>query len=284
MRLIFKCIPMVFKMLPPTPALSGYVRSHQLIHFVFAGNAHKPVKPYPPRPEQCLIFYPRDPLTIEYQATGQQIRQPRSIVSGQVVSRQNLHIGDDYVVIKVIFYPGALFHLVQLPLTEIIDLNVDAEAVFGQQMRLLNERLSSTENLETMVALVEEFLLSRIRQAKVACGSIDRVARLLLHRPNAFSLDELADQSCLSIRQFQRKFSQQVGVTPKWFSRISRFDKAFRLKSTSPHLDWLQIAVQTGYQDYQHLAKEFREFAGVWPNALIREEDLSPDRYFGFRE
>jgi AraC-like DNA-binding protein len=275
---------MVFKLIPPSPALSGYVRSYQLIHFVFAGNAHKPVKPYPPRPEQCLIFYPRDPLTIEYQATGRQIRQPRSIVSGQVVSRQNLHIGDDYIVIKVIFYPGALFHLVQLPLTEITDLNVDAEAVFGQPMRLLNERLSSAEHPGTMVALVEDFLLGSIRRSKIVTGAIDRVAKHLLYRPDSFSLDQLADQSCLSIRQFQRKFSQQVGVSPKWFSRISRFDKAFRLKAGHPGLDWLQVAVQTGYQDYQHLAKEFKEFAGVLPNVLIREESRAPDRYFGFKE
>jgi AraC-like DNA-binding protein len=275
---------MIFQLAAPSPALSPYVRHYQLIHFVFAGGAPRPVKPYPPRPEQCLIFYPRDPLTIEYLATGQKIRQPRSIVSGQVVSRQNLHIGDDYIVLKVVFYPGALFHLVQLPLTEITDSNVDAESVFGPQMRQLNERLGSTSELPAMVALVEAFLLRRLRMTQNAAGPLDQVARLLLYRPEAFSLDYLAAESCLSPRQFQRRFSQQVGVSPKWFSRISRFDRAFRLKCSHPGLDWLQVAVQTGYQDYQHLAKEFAEFAGVRPNVLVREESSSPDRYFGFRE
>src|SRR5258706_3915314 len=105
---------MIFKLISPCPALSQYVRSYQLIHFEFTGDDEKPVKPYPPRPEQCIIFYPRDPLTIEYQTTQQKIIQPRSIISGQVVSRQNLHIGNDYIVLKVIFYPGALFHFIQM--------------------------------------------------------------------------------------------------------------------------------------------------------------------------
>lgn len=133
---------MIFKLVQPCPPLTEYVRSYQLIHFVFASSMEKPVKPYPPRPEQCIIFYPRDPLTIEYQSTGQKIVQARSIISGQVVSRQNLHIGNNYIVIKVSFYPGALFHFTQMPLTNITDWNVDAESVFSKEIRLVNERLN----------------------------------------------------------------------------------------------------------------------------------------------
>ncbi|CAA9503435.1 MAG: Transcriptional regulator, AraC family [uncultured Segetibacter sp.] len=150
---------MIFKLLQPSALLSPYVKNYQLIHFVFIDNNEKTVKPYPPRPEQCIIFYPRDPLTIEYQATHRRFIQPRSIVSGQVVTRQNLHIGNDYIVFKVIFYPGALFHFTQMPLTEITDDNIDAESVFSKEMRLVNERLNSLDNLETMVEIVEDFLL-----------------------------------------------------------------------------------------------------------------------------
>jgi len=275
---------MIFKLIPPCPALSQYVRSYQLIHFEFTSDIEKPVKPYPPRPEQCIIFYPRDPLTIEYQATQQKIIQPRSIISGQVVSRQNLHIGNDYIVLKVIFYPGALFHFTQMPLTKITDWNADAESVFSTEMRLVNERLNSTDNLQTMVAIVEDFLLKMISKLKVTCGPIDKVAKLLLYQPDKFSLDWLAKQSYLSIRQFQRKFSERVGVSPKLFARLSRFDKAFRFKCNNPDLDWLRIAVETGYHDYQHLAKDFIEFADVLPNTLIQEESNSPDCYFGFKE
>src|SRR5258708_33993361 len=170
---------MIFKLIQPSALLKRYVRNYQLIHFVFTNTKEKPVKPYPPRPEQCIIFYPRDPLTIEYRETSQKILQPRSIVSGQVVSRQNLHIGNDYIVFKIVFYPGALFHVTQLPLIKIIDENIDAESVFSKEMRLVNERLNSTDNFETMVEIVEEFLLRMIKKSGITYGPIDDVARLL---------------------------------------------------------------------------------------------------------
>ena len=111
-----------------------------------------------------------------------------------------------------------------------------------------------------------------IRKSKTNSYSpIDDVAKLILYHPDKFSLDRLAKESCLSIRQFQRQFSERIGVSHKWFCRISRFDKAFRLKANRPHLDWLRIAIETGYHDYQHLSKDFIEFADTLPNSLIHE-------------
>jgi hypothetical protein len=49
-------------------------------------------------------------------------------------------------------------------------------------------------------------------------------------------------------------------------------------------MDWLQVALEAGYQDYQHLSKDFMEFAYVLPNTLIQEESRSPDCFFGYKE
>jgi transcriptional regulator GlxA family with amidase domain len=84
----------------------------------------------------------------------------------------------------------------------------------------------------------------------------------------------------LSYRQFEKRFEQLVGVTPKYFARISRFYQAFVLKENNPTLDWLSVAVRTGYNDYQHLAKDFKEFAGTTPTILIKESLESPSRAF----
>ena len=275
---------MIFKLVPPSPLLNRYVRHYQLIHFTFAGADEKPVKPYPPRPEQCIIFYPRDLMSIEYQATQKKVHLPRSIVAGQVITRQNLHLGNDHMVFKIVFYPGALFHFTNLPLTHITDENVDAESIFSKEMRLLNDRLSGIPDFKTMVDQVEEFLLKALHRSNAGSDSIDAIAKILLREPDRFSMKWLAKESCFSLRQFERNFNQRIGVSPKLFARISRFDKAFRLKDKNPRMDWLRIAMETGYHDYQHLVKDFKNFADVLPNSLIQEEALSPDRYFGFRE
>jgi AraC-like DNA-binding protein len=275
---------MIFKLIQPSEFLQDYVRQYQLIHFKFSGSDEKPVKPYPPRPEQCLIFYPRDPLTIEYQTNKHMVRLPRSIISGQVVGRQNLHIGNDYIVFKIIFFPGALFRLTQIPLTKITNDNIDAESVFSKEIRIVNEQLCNEDNFGSMIGIVENFLSDLIRKSKIEYNSVDEMARILLEKPGKYSMDRLAKESCLCMRQFQRRFKERLGVSPKLFARISRFDKAYRLKDNNPGSDWLSIAMETGYHDYQHLVKDFLEFADVLPNTLIQEESKSPDRFFGYRE
>ena len=74
---------------------------------------------------------------------------------------------------------------------------------------------------------------------------------------------------------------ERMGVSPKFLARISRFDKAFSLKQINPSLDWLSIALQTGYNDYQHLVKDFKQFAGVMPNVMMQAEKNSPERVLG---
>lgn len=83
----------------------------------------------------------------------------------------------------------------------------------------------------------------------------------------------------MSPSQFERKFQRQTGVTPKFFSRICRFYQAFELKTRKPTLDWLSIAVRTGYSDYQHLVKDFKQFSGNVPNLLIEDYTSSVERW-----
>jgi hypothetical protein len=58
-------------------------------------------------------------------------------------------------------------------------------------------------------------------------------------------------------------------MTPKYFAAICRFYQAYALKESQLKLDWLSIAVQTGYHDYQHMVKDFKTFAGTTPNILV---------------
>jgi transcriptional regulator GlxA family with amidase domain len=101
-----------------------------------------------------------------------------------------------------------------------------------------------------MIEIVENYLLCKIKKAKTEPHHLDRVANLLFTTPSHFSLDYLADQACLSPRQFERKFIERIGVSPKLYSRISRFYQAFSFKEANPTVDWLTVALNFGYYDY----------------------------------
>jgi transcriptional regulator GlxA family with amidase domain len=88
----------------------------------------------------------------------------------------------------------------------------------------------------------------------------------------------LAHEACLSVSQLERRFVQQLGVGPKLYTRIGRFSRAHALKQARPELDWLHVAVACGYYDYQHLVKDFRQFAHATPPALLLAQAQAPDR------
>lgn len=102
--------------------------------------------------------------------------------------------------------------------------------------------------------------------------------------PGVAPLDWLADQACLSQRQFYRQFMEREGVSPKLYARIARFENAMKLKNARPSIDWLSIAIELGYYDYQHLVRDFKEFTQLKPNAFLEADNKSPERVFGMTE
>ncbi len=279
----------VFDFRPPSPALGQYVRQHQIVGYTFGDGITPPTKPYWPRPQNCLAFYPRDRHSVTYPDGEGPGKTFRSDLVGQPTLVANRLAGHDFVVFQVIFQPGALFRLTGIPAHELTNQFVDAEAIFSPEINAVNERLSSTDNHLEMIHIVETFLHSLIRRqptryARYGLLPVDKVGRFLLQNPSRFSLDWLADQASLSPRQFYKLFLERMGISPKLYARITRFDQTIKLKSTQPNHDWLHIAVEMGYYDYQHMARDFNEFTRLTPIEFFRVESHAPERAFGNAE
>lgn len=271
---------------PPSPALREYVRLLQIVGCEFpASMPVLPVKAYWPRAETCLTFFPKDPEKVEYGFDGKPIESTRSRVYGQHSIVTNRHVGRDFMIFQVQFQPGALFRLTGIPSHELSNTFVDAEAIFSTEIRQVNERLSYTRHYTEMIPLVENFLLYLINRAKrKQLRPIDKVSRYLLDNPNLASMDWLADQACLSTRQFYRQFVEHEGISPKLYARIARFENVMKLKNARPTLDWLTVAIELGYYDYQHLVRDFIQFTSLTPNGFLLLDAKSPERVFGVAE
>jgi AraC-like DNA-binding protein len=275
----------VFKYLSPGVALQNYVRQYQIVGFEFNDHIQLPVKPYWPRPENCLAFYPRDPeVLVDVIDNNKIYTKPRAAILGQPYFVTNRKVGSDFICFQVVFQPGALYRLIKLPANEITHSFVDAEAIFSNEIKLVNARLSSTNDVDEMIGIVEDFLLYLIRKADQDIKPIDKVAYYLLKNPKLVSLDWLSNEACLSRKQFYRQFVARMGLSPKTFSRIVSFDNAVKNKNAEPDKDWLSIAIDLGYYDYQHLAKDFKEFTGKTPNDFILQDKDAPERSFGHKE
>ncbi|MCI4443375.1 MAG: AraC family transcriptional regulator [Lentimicrobium sp.] len=272
---------MICKRILPDPELRGLIKEYLTIHLIFEPNIKVPSKAYPVNPEEGIRFLVRGSLFSDCPDLGTYEKRPIVTIFGQPNSRQNLFTTNEYLMIHTRFQPGGLFKLLRIPMTELVHQNFDAELILGQEIKEVQAQLTDCINYDDMIVLLNNYFTKKFRQIKRDSQPIDKIGQIILENPQEFNLERTAKEACLSHRQFEKRFVQQIGITPKYYARICRFYQAYELKENHPNLDWLSVAVQTGYNDYQHLVKDFKQFAGTTPTTLIKESLNNPERKLG---
>ncbi|MCY7352625.1 MAG: helix-turn-helix domain-containing protein [Cytophagaceae bacterium] len=275
---------MILRDVLPSPELREYVRKHQIIRFVFGANVAIPFKVYSPRPEHCLIFSLRDQQNVGYAGDDQPQTHYKCTINGQHTVANNRYVARDFWVLQIVLQPSALFRLTGIPSYELTNTFIDAEAIWGKEIRLTHEQMCNTEDVEAAIKVAEAFLAKVIQKSKRDLLGIDKASQLILNQNQPISINQIANQACLSVRQFHRKFTERMGISPKVFDRIVRFERAFRMKNNCPDLDWLSISLACGYYDYQHLVKDYKEFTTLTPTAFYETDTKAPERVFGMKE
>ena len=261
----------------PHSALQQFVSKIVLAHYRLDADQPKPVSPFPPQPEHCLYFYPYDKIS-SYNYTAQQVQQvPASMLAGPKLSRVDLTMSYNMLVIQVIFQPGALYRLLNIPMKEMIDQPFDATLFLGSEIDSILQRLGETADYNTMIDIVQTWLLKKVKMLKQILP-IEQLLMQIMQQQHFYNIDRLAKLACISTRQLERQFLERIGMPPKLFSRIARFSRAWNIRERNPGITWLSIAHTCGYADQMHMIRDFKAFAGVTPGMLQRDLEKSPLR------
>jgi AraC-like DNA-binding protein len=230
--------------------------------------------PFPPSPQNSIIFYIRDAAEIERSYTGKFVKLPPCIFTGQLTERINTKMGKDHLMVYIGFKPGGMYRLLSIPMNRFINDDLDGKDLYGSEISEIIEQLNETSNAKELVTIVENFLISKLKKIRPA-DSFDLAMQELIRRDGNLKMDELAYMSCMSFRQFERKSIEKIGIPPKLYARIIRFSKAYRMKEVNPTLSWTSLAHFCGYYDQMHMIRDFKEFTGVTPTGMDRELEAS---------
>jgi transcriptional regulator GlxA family with amidase domain len=96
-------------------------------------------------------------------------------------------------------------------------------------------------------------------------SQIIRAIDLISLSKGQLSLAGVASDVCLCQRHFERKFKSVIGVSPKMLAKIFRLNNALQCMQKHQHADLLTIAIECGYYDHTHLAKDFKLLTGDTP-------------------
>lgn len=268
---------MEVKLYIPHPALQKYVLNISTVNVTLPEGVRDVVTPYPPTPFQSLMFYCSNPVSMGRIENDGFDKQPLTVLIGPQYTRVNVKVHKQLKAIRVDFLPGGMYHLLGIPMQELFDGGFDAIDFFGAEMRDINEQLQAITDLEVGKNIVEKFLLKRVASL-AGVLPFDSAIHILMNSNGMMSIEETASLSCLSLKQFERKCKERIGMNPKTYARILKFSKAYRLHEGSPQLSWLTIAHEAGYYDQMHMIRDFKTFAGVNPSVIEQQLLSTPMR------
>ncbi|HRO86388.1 MAG TPA: helix-turn-helix domain-containing protein [Niabella sp.] len=275
---------MILRDFLPDPSLREFVQWYRIVHFEFDKANEVLFKAYPPKPEQCLHFFLRGNLEIKWIAGNKkELQLPITLLGQQtyVTSRYN---SKDLLNFQIVFQSAAVFRLTGIPAFELTNKNLNAEDVFPKNIRFIFEELQQAKTYRELLTVADRFVVSLASKTRKDAHQLDSVTNLMMKSDDTISFDWLAREPCLCTKQFKRKFYERVGVNPKTYARITRFIKAFNTKNANPDWDWLKIAIERNYFDYQHLVKDYKSFTGLTPNEFHLLESTSPECKLGLAE
>jgi AraC-like DNA-binding protein len=168
-------------------------------------------------------------------------------------------------ILGVHFKPGGVFPFLGVPAGELADAHVDLETLWGPMARELRERLCSAATPAERFSLLEEALLSRLRRPPEHHGAVPVALEAFEPRGEVVRVRDIARRAGLSQRRFIQVFVAEVGMTPKLYCRVRRFQQARALVRKAAAPDWARVAVDCGYFDQSHLIRDFLAFSGLSP-------------------
>ena len=163
------------------------------------------------------------------------------------------------------FQPGGSFPFFRIPSSEIADSDVSLECLWHGRVNELRERLLASPDIDVMFTLATRFLMRQVvRPFELHPGVMFAMHRFCA-TPQNTTVASVLDRIGLSHRRFAQLFHDQVGLTPKSFSRVQRFQRVLRLVHRAPSVDWAGVALECGYYDQAHFIHDFQEFSGFTP-------------------
>jgi AraC-like DNA-binding protein len=237
---------------------------HKLDRFLPDGNT------------EIIIDLSENPQHIYDNETLQEIQRCRSAwVSGVRTQPITIPSGKGSRMLVVAFKKGKASPFYPFPMSELVDTVADADLVFGSNFHNLREQLLAATSIERMFQLIEGFLLQQAGDAICADISnqcMDYALSSIISKPTLRRLHQLSDEIGYSQKHFIDLFRRQVGVSPKQYLKIMRFQKAISAIEAKTSIPWSQLALESGYYDQAHLIHDFKRFSGFTPGEYIKRK------------
>ncbi|HEX4228504.1 MAG TPA: helix-turn-helix domain-containing protein [Bryobacteraceae bacterium] len=168
-------------------------------------------------------------------------------------------------VIGIQFQPGGVFPFLRMPVSEAENSSVALNDIWGGRASAVREQLLECTTIESMFITLERLLIEQLIRPLQLHPAVTFALDQFRRSAHAGRVTEVADRIGLSYRRFIELFRRQVGLPPKVFCRVRRFQRAVRGIHRRSQVDWVETALDCGYYDQAHFIHDFQTFSGLTP-------------------
>src|SRR3984957_4899790 len=215
---------------------------------------------------QLILTLHEAPITCRPNAASpRSIVWSRGIVHGPQRSYYQSGAKPPGILAGVAFRPGAAGAMLGVAIAELTDRHIPIDALWGARSNALREQLLAAGNPTNVFRVLEAELIARLERPLLIHPAI---AQALAVRSSGWAHSRVADiqrDVGYSPKHFIALFRAAVGLTPKHYYRVKRFNAVLKHIAANADESLADLAASTGYSDQSHLTREFREFAGVTP-------------------
>jgi AraC-like DNA-binding protein len=158
-----------------------------------------------------------------------------------------------------------------LPAGELHNQHVSLDAAWGKRADEFHDCLLNAKAARTRFQILEARLLQRLYGAPEQHAAVKYALSAFDRSPHDQAIGDVCETVGLSARRFIEVFGDHVGMTPKLYCRVRRFQAALKLIGGQAEVDWALVALSCGYFDQAHFIRDFRAFAGVTPTTYLLE-------------
>lgn len=211
-------------------------------------------------PDGCIdILFRMDKKTRELQI----------LVIGMMDTPSQVYLEYDRIqTFGIRFYPGVLYPFFKYALNEFTNKIILLDDVIEDIRIKLGEELISALTIYEMIAAANKYF-STLLNNSLQNNTLNNALFLIYKSKGNITVNDISKREVISERQIRRIFNNWIGINPKTFCKIVRFQNILKTTMLVQELNWTNLALESGYYDQTHFINEFKEFCSITPEKLF---------------
>lgn len=263
---------MNYQTFEPHPDLAALVKCHWTLEVPASPDTQKQRI----IPDGCMeMFFILGDDVKRFTSEDQFIIQPRAMVVGQITKPFFIQPVGYVNTFAIRFYPYGFANFIQVPIIELADKETSLNELFGKNASQLENQIIHANSTQERIELVEQFLLNKLADQVTIDSIVKSTIDALLKTSGNASITSILSKEPSKKRSLERKFSKQVGMSPKQLGKVIRLQAALKTMLHKQADNLTQVAYESEYYDQAHFIKDFKAFTGINPKEYLSDEQMA---------